>query len=134
MLSASIQRMIYSKLDERIQFHLITCISVTATVIGTYLTKPTDRSVLENFYKKTRPFGIWGPLKKVLTAEELTVMNKEHFYDIIALPFVMGWQITLFMLPMQFILRSYDALLPTLIAFVVCLTGIYFFWYRKLPE
>ena len=134
MLSAIIQRMIYPELDERIQFLLITCISVTATVIGTYLTKPTDRPVLENFYKKTRPFGIWGPLKKVLTAEELAVMNKEHFYDIIAIPFVMGWQITLFMLPMQFIMRSYDALLPTLIAFAVCLTGIYFFWYRKLPE
>jgi len=134
MLSAIIQRMIFPELDERIQFLLITCISVTATVIGTYLTQPTDRSVLENFYKKTRPFGIWGPLKNVLTAEELAVMNNEHFYDIIAIPFVMCWQITLFMLPMQFIIRSYDAFLSTLIAFVVCLTGIYFFWYRKLPE
>ncbi|MCE5250544.1 sodium:solute symporter [bacterium] len=133
MLCSVIQRFMFPDLDERLQFTIITSIGLICSIIGTYISKPTDRAVLENFYRKTRPFGLWGPLKSILSSGERTAMEHEHRYDIIALPFVMLWQITLFLLPMQLIIRAYDSFLWTLPVFILSLAGIYFFWYKKLP-
>jgi len=54
-------------------------------------------------------------------------------FDILALPFVLLWQITLFMLPMQFIIKSYRSFAVTGIIFVICMAAMYFLWYRQLP-
>ncbi|MBN1292445.1 MAG: sodium:solute symporter [Candidatus Latescibacteria bacterium] len=134
MVCAILQRLLFPYLDERLQFVFLISISLTATIIGTFITKPTDRRILENFYRKTRPFGFWGPLRKILPHDQRASMKSEHFYDIISLPFVMIWQITLFMMPMQLIIRAYDAFWATFAVFAACLVAIYFFWYRKLPE
>jgi len=133
MVFAIIQRIIVPELDERIQFLTCSSISLAASVVGTYLTEPTDRGVLENFYRRTRPFGLWGPLKKILPPDVRTSMEREHRFDILALPFVMLWQITLFMLPMQLMIKSYRAFWSTFVVFALCLVAIYFFWYRQLP-
>lgn len=133
MAFAILQRIIFPELDERFQFLLCSTVSLLASIAGTYLTRPTDKAIVENFYRKTRPFGIWRPLKKILSPGVRTAMEREHRFDIISLPFVMLWQITLFMLPMQLIIKSYDAFFKTFILFIVCLIGIYFFWYRQLP-
>jgi hypothetical protein len=61
-------------------------------------------------------------------------MKKEHFYDLISLPFAIVWQVTLFLLPMQLIIRSWNAFFITLVIFAASLLGLYFFWYRQLPE
>ncbi|RKY08557.1 MAG: sodium:solute symporter, partial [Planctomycetota bacterium] len=93
--------------DERWMFCIILAIGLITSVAGTYLTKPTDPKVLENFYKITRPFGFWGHLKRTMPADVRAAMTKEHRNDIIALPFALSWQITLFLLPMQAIIRNW---------------------------
>ncbi len=113
-------------------FCMMFAIGLIASVIGTYLTKPTDKEILEHFYKTTRPFGIWGKLNKTLSPQLREATKKEHFNDIIALPFTLGWQISLLLLPMQLIIKSYTAFFVTLIIFIVSLAGMYIFWYRKL--
>jgi len=134
MVFAILQRLIVPGLDERSQFLLCSFVSVLGCIVGTYLTKPTDRDVLENFYRKTRPFGLWKPLKKILAPDVRTAMEHEHRNDLIALPFTMLWQVSLFMLPMLFIIKSYAAFFRTFGIFAVSLTVMYFFWYRKLPS
>lgn len=119
--------------DDRWQFMIMLCFGLTGSLIGTFLTPPTDGKVLDNFYKTTRPFGVWGHLKNSLPAEARNAMTREHRNDLIALPFNLGWQITLFLLPMQLVIQSFKAFKITLVIFVVCLTGMYIFWYRNLP-
>jgi hypothetical protein len=38
------------------------------------------------------------------------------------------------MLPMQAVVRSWDAFYPTLAIFFIGLIGMYFLWYRHLPK
>ena len=40
---------------------LIIPISVTCGLVVTFITKPTDESVLKNFFLKVKPAGFWGP-------------------------------------------------------------------------
>lgn len=115
------------------QFVILAPISLFAGIIGTYLSPRTDPAVLEHFYKTTRPFGLWGPLKRTLDPEMQVLTKREHFYDILAVPFTMGWQICLFMLPMLLIILAWNAFFVFLAIFVVCLLGMYLFWYRQLP-
>lgn len=129
-----IQRLVAPELDERAQFLLCSTVSLTATILGTYLTKPTDPQVLENFYRKTRPFGLWTPLKMTLPDDLRRETEREHKNDIIALPFALLFQITLFMLPMLFIIKSYGTFTATFTVFAICGAGMYYFWYRNLAK
>ena len=74
------------------------------------------------------------PFSRKLKPEIRKTMSYEHKNDLIALPFTLGWQISLFLLPMQLIIHSFDAFKITLVIFIICLSGMYWFWYRNLPE
>ena len=119
--------------DDRWQFMLMLPFGLIGSLIGTFMTPPTDPKILENFYKTTRPFGVWGHLRNTLSPEARAAMTREHRNDLIALPFNLGWQVTLFLLPMQLVIQSFKAFKVTLVIFVVCLVGMYIFWYRNLP-
>lgn len=119
--------------DPRWQFVIMLGVGLFGALIGTYLTRPTNPKVLEHFYKTTRPFGFWGPLKHTISGEVRAAMVREHRNDLFAVPFVLGWQITLFLLPMQLIVHAFGTFWITLTIFIISLVGIYFFWYRNLP-
>jgi Na+/proline symporter len=133
MLGALLQRVFYPGMVEWQQFLIIGMIGFAGSVIGSYCSSPTPPAILENFYKTTRPFGLWGPLKKILSPETRASMRREHINDIIALPFAMGWMVSLFMLPMELLVRNFYAFGVTLAVFLICLAGLYKFWYKNLP-
>lgn len=133
MIGAVVQRMAWPATDERTQFIIMVCIGLVASIIGTLLTKPTDDKVVEQFYRVTRPFGFWGKYTKLFSGAERETIKKEHKNDIIAVPFALGWQITLFLLPMQLMVKSYYSFFITLVIFILSLVGLYRFWYRNLP-
>lgn len=120
-------------LSEITQFLILTPVSFLAAVIGTYASKPTDHETLAHFYRKTRPFGFWKPLRNSLSDEQQQAARREHVNDMIALPFVFVWMVTLYLMPMQLLIKQYVAFTITLILFVLSLVGVYVFWYRNLP-
>ncbi|AQQ69859.1 Na(+)/glucose symporter [Limihaloglobus sulfuriphilus] len=128
MAAAIIQKLIWPELAEQWQFVILTIISLTFTIAGTYMTKPTDRSVLENFYKTTRPFGLWGPFRDTLPPTVQTALKKENRNSLVSLPFIFVWMISLYMMPMQLMIRDFRAFGISLIFFAVAVAGIFKFW------
>ena len=61
-------------------------------------------------------------------------MELEHRRDILCLPFTLLWQVTMFMLPMQAVIGAWTSFFWTLPLFLVGLTGMYFLWFRHLPQ
>jgi hypothetical protein len=116
------------------QFFIAMGIGLAGTVVGTYLTRPTPQETIEQFYRVTRPFGVWGPLTHLLSPETRELTKREHRRDIKALPFALGWQITLFLLPMQLLIKSYYAFAVTAGIFAVSLGGLYWIWLRHLGD
>jgi hypothetical protein len=88
---------------------------------------------VDNFYQTTLPFGFWGPFKKKMQPEAWARVAREHRNDLLALPFTIAWQITLLLLPMQIIIKNYQAFGVSLVIFITGLLGMYWFWYRNLP-
>lgn len=121
------------EMTEHVQFFVLLSIGLVGCVVGTYLTKPTHPKLIERFYKTTRPFGFWGPLKRTLDPDVRQKMEREHFFDIAAVPSALMWQICLFLLPMQAIIGAWRAFGVTFVLFAASLVGLYFLWWRNLP-
>lgn len=133
-IAACIQRAFIPNMSEWTQFGLMTTISFAATIIGSLVTQPTPKQVVEHFYHTTRPFGIWGPFWKELPDDKKQSWAHEHRNDIISTGIALLWQITLFLLPMQFLTHNWQGFYTTLPVFLACCTGLYFFWWRNLPD
>ncbi len=118
---------------ELVGFTYICAIGSIGAILGTFFTRPNDPKVLTQFYESTRPFGFWGPMKRALPDDVRKQVSREHFNDLVALPFALAWQISMFILPMLAIIRNWDAFWPTLAVWLVGLGGLYVFWYRNLP-
>jgi Na+/proline symporter len=132
LVAAIIQRFVAPRMIEWQQLVYILSIGIIGSVIGTYLTEQTPLHIVENYYKKVRPFGAWGKFKNLLSPDVLAATEKEHFYDIISVPFTFGWMITILLMPMQLMVKEYNAFWATFSVFAICMIGLYFFWYRHL--
>ena len=117
-----------------IKFGFVAVFAFAATIGGCMLTKATPIETLVHFYKKTRPFGFWGPVRKYLTEEQKAYIDGENRRDIASLPFAFMYQVTLFLLPMLFIIHSHDMFYKILPVFIGCIIVLYLLWYRNLRE
>lgn len=113
------------------KFLYVAAIAFTWTIGGCLLTKPTDMETLVHFYKKTRPFGLWGPVRKHLLDEQLQYIDSENTRDVLSVPFAFFYQVMLFLIPMQIIIHSFSSLYWSLPIFVVSSLGMYFIWYKN---
>jgi solute:Na+ symporter, SSS family len=127
-----LQRIFLPHLLEWEQFLTMTALSFTGTIGGSLLTQPTPMPVLKHFYRTTRPFGWWGPLRGEFRGAERQAIDRENRNDILTVPFAMVWTVTLFLLPMEFVIKAYSSFLITLPVFLIAVMGMYWFWWRNL--
>ena len=113
------------------KFLYVATIAFGGTITGCLLTKPTDMETLLYFYKKTRPFGLWGPVRKHLKEEQLNYIDSENKRDVLSVPIAFFYQVTLFLIPMQIIIHSFSSLYWSLPIFIISCLGMYFVWYKK---
>jgi hypothetical protein len=116
------------------KFVMMLTLSFLGAVPVALLTKPTADKILVNFYRRTRCFGLWSQPRKFLDDDFLAYVDRENRNDLIAIPVVLVWQILLFLIPMQIIIHSWSALAVTLPIWLASCVGVYYLWYRKLPE
>ena len=133
-VSAVVQRALYPQMAEPTQFMLMTAISFFGTIVGSLITAPTSREVLINFYRTTRPFGWWWPLRREFQGAERKAIDRENLTDILTLPFALIWLVTMLLLPMQLVIKAYTAFFWTLPMFLFGLAGMYVFWWKPLMK
>jgi solute:Na+ symporter, SSS family len=132
MVAAIIQRLLLPEIPEYYSFTIATVSSLIGMVIGTYSSKPTDEKVLIEFYKRTRPFGFWGPIRSKINQIKLGEINKENRRDIISTFMAVPWQVVLFLTGMSIILKRWDQFGWLLLILIILSTGLYFKWFRHL--
>ncbi len=75
-----------------------------------------------------------GVNSNLFSPEDKVATEREHFYDIISVPFAFGWMMTMLLMPMQLLIRAFRDFWWTFGVFAVSMIGLYFFWYTKLPK
>ena len=134
MVGVILQRFVWHDMSEVVQFIYGISVGLLGCLIGTYLSKPTDRDILENFYKTTRPFGFWKPYVSVLSIPERAALKDETLYNLISVPFALCWMITIYLLPLQLMIKEFRAAAVTFVVLLIAMIGLYKFWYKHLPK
>jgi Na+/proline symporter len=108
------------------------CLSVTV-LIG-FLTEPTDKEILCRFYSHIRPFGVWGPIRRM--AEQRGLVPKKDRMPLIDAAnglLTAGFQLSLALVPFYCFLRYWDQAARWAIATGILAVILYFSWYKNLP-
>lgn len=134
MIAAVIQRIVLPDIPEYSAFIITTVSSLVGMIVGTYSAPATDEAVLLEFYKRTRPFGFWGPVRKKLASKTMDYINRENKRDIIATFFAVPWQVVLFLTGMAIILKRWDQFAWLVIILAALSLGLYFKWFRHLSD
>jgi hypothetical protein len=132
MIAAIIQRLLFPNVPEYVSFSFASGISFIAMIIGTYATRPTDREVLLNFFKTTRPFGFWQPIRQIIPKPVIKQINRENRRDKLAIFLAVPWQIILFLMWIALIMRNWTSFVWCLIIVVILSVGLYFLWFKHL--
>jgi solute:Na+ symporter, SSS family len=132
ILGAILQKALFPYWPEWTAFIVVSAVSLCGMLITTLLTEATPTDVLNNFYKKTRPFGFWKKIKTHTDRSVILSINKETRHDLIALVFAIPWQISLFLAPIHLVLHHWVRFYIFLSLLLFSSVGLYFFWYKNL--
>ena len=120
-------------LDVSLGFLMIFVISIIGCLAGTLLTKPDEEQVLIDFYRRVRPWGFWGPVLKLVRAQDPAFEpNPDFLRDMFNVAVGIVWQITLVALPIYFVIQQFTR--AAVAAAVVAVTSLIlkFTWYDHL--
>ncbi|MHB2150207.1 sodium:solute symporter family transporter [Calditrichota bacterium LG25] len=132
MAAAIIQKAFIPGVPEYVSFTIATLASLAGLIVGTYSGPPAKDEVLFEFYRRTRPFGFWGPVRKKLGPEVLAQIDKENRRDILSTFFAVPWQIVLFLTGMTLIVGRWDEFWILSFVLMGLSIALYFSWFRHL--
>ncbi|MEE9167128.1 MAG: sodium:solute symporter family protein [Candidatus Neomarinimicrobiota bacterium] len=134
MVSAVITKLTAAQIPEYVSFLISGGASLVGCILGTYLTQPTERKTLENFYRTTRPFGFWGAIRKIFPDEVQSEIDRENRRDILSIFMAVPWQIVLFLFGMMIILQRWMNVVVLFVVLLLLSVGLYFSWFRYLSS
>jgi solute:Na+ symporter, SSS family len=115
-------------------FPYLLALSLLGCFLGAYMTEPTDMETLKNFYKNVRPWGAWGPVRKLVEAEDPAFQrNRDFKRDAVNVVVGTIWQVCLTIMPFYLVLMKWNYLTATIALIVVTSFVLKKNWYNKLP-
>lgn len=88
-------------------FPLILFISLLASILGTLLHPVEDMDAVIRFYRQTRPWGFWGPVKKaVMDADPQFEPNQDFGKDALNIIVGIAWQMAQVVIPIYFMIKE----------------------------
>ncbi len=134
MMAAIITKLLGISLPEYANFLLPSSISLIGSILGTLLTAPTETEVLENFYRITRPFGVWGTIATSLPSNIQAKIKIENRRDIMAAVIAVPWQLVLYLVGMVLMMKQWQSFGWLCLLFIWLSLGLYFLWFRYLDK
>jgi hypothetical protein len=132
MVLAVVQRIVAPELGEMWQFLFVGSGTFVASVGIALATAPTDRDVLRTFYRETKPFGLWAPVRERIDAIDLDAIRAENRRDSLSICLAVPWQLTLFLTTMMVVTKRWGTVAVLSALLVALSVALYFTWYRHL--
>jgi hypothetical protein len=107
--------------------------SLAATLAGTWLTEPEKEAVLSDFYRRTRPWGWWGPVHRTVVAQDAAFRpNRDFWRDAFNVFVGIIWQTAFVALPIYVVIQDWKPAAISLAIIVVTSTILKYTWYDRL--
>jgi len=116
-------------------FPLLFAISMTGSIVGTYLAPPTDAAVLQSFYKTVRPWGFWAPVLAQVQAQDPSFRPNLNFgRNMFNIVLGIVAQLCLTILPMYLLLSQHVPLAITVVILIVVGLILKKTWWERLSD
>lgn len=119
-----------------VTFPALCGISLIASILGTYLSRPTEESTLIKFYRNVRPFGWWEPIRSRsgLTEEELQSPGESASYAALNVGLACLAIFGAYVAPMYLVGHWHWKALCWAAVSVAAIIILKFTWYEYLPQ
>jgi hypothetical protein len=116
-------------------FPLLFAGSALAAIAGSLATAAPDPSTLEAFYRRTRPWGAWGPvLRRVVYADATFLPNHDGGRDLVNIVVGIVWQTALVALPIYVVIKDVRGALASIAVVALATLFLKRFWFDRLEE
>ncbi len=121
------------KLHPVFSFLTVMAVSLAASVIVCWVTRPESDDILKSFYRTVRPWGWWGPVYEKLRAEHPGFEKNRNFgWDMLNVGIGLAWQIAMVAAPIYLVIQQYGRLLLALGVTAVASVLLKYTWYDRL--
>jgi Na+/proline symporter len=128
-------RMVYPDIIDIYIFPVIFLISFLACFMATLLTKPEDIETLKQFYKQTRPWGFWGPVKDEVVKDDHGFQANEDFKrDAFNVLIGIIWQMSMIVIPLYLLTGNTAETITSVVVFVITSIILKKTWYDNLKK
>jgi len=116
-------------------FPMLMLLSLAATLAGTWLTEPERMDVLADFYRRTRPWGWWGPIERaVVSADPGFRPNRDFGRDAMNILIGIVWQTAFVAMPIYVVIREWRSAGVCVAIIVVTSLVLKRTWYDQLDK
>ncbi len=116
-------------------FPVVLAVSVVGCIAGTLLTPPESDETLKEFYRRVRPWGFWGPVQRMVLAEDPKFRPNPDFpRDMFNIVVGIAWQTALVALPVYIVIRKSSAAWIAFAVVAVTTVVLKFTWYNHLRK
>jgi solute:Na+ symporter, SSS family len=125
----------FTEMRELQYFPLLAGISLTASIAAAYLFPSTPEEALKNYYRKVRPFGFWGPVRRMLAedGEDSSRFQRDRWDIPVAIAGTLFF-IVLYLLAMDLVLHNWGRAFCFALATVALAVPLYLTWWRRLDS
>jgi Na+/proline symporter len=121
--------------DVAVVFPIVLALSLIGCLAGTLLTASDDEEVLKDFYRRVRPWGLWGPIyRKVLADDPAFKRNNDFLRDMFNIAVGIVWQVSLVVLPLYVVIWELRRAVITLAVVLATSAILKFTWYDHLDR
>jgi SSS family solute:Na+ symporter len=134
MVAAIVHKMFFEQSAPYVTFSIVMAISTTGTIIGVFLGKATDMDTLVEFYKKIKPFGFWGPVRRRCEEQFVADVKQETRRDMLLLGPACIWQVTLFWMMTALVAKKWYSFTGSFVVVLLLSAILYKYWYKNLKS
>jgi len=110
------------------------CCSLAAAILGSYVTGPTKRETLKNFWMRIKPFGLWKPVTKTIDAKVRREYKFKNTTDILNVFFAIAWHLSGVVVMVSLLLRKWPTFTGAIVTLGCLSVLLYFTWYKTLQS
>ncbi len=132
LLGALAQHLLMPAAPEYTVFIFVIALSTLGTIAGTFLGAPTGMDVLVNFYRVTKPFGFWGPVRDRCEPAFVDAVRSETHRDLLLLLPACLWQLTLFWMFTALVAKKWLSFASSASLVLILSFVLYRWWYLNL--
>ncbi|MDB5108942.1 MAG: sodium:solute symporter [Mucilaginibacter sp.] len=135
LIASTTKLFVFPEIVDIYIFPVILLFSLIGCIIGTYIEPLTNREVVKEFYRKTRPWGFWGPIKREVMLEDPSfVPNKDFNRDMFNVGVGIIWQMAQVVIPIYFMIRENTKMVIWCAVLIITSALLKKFWWDRLKE